>query len=264
MPTNQGDSFGLTPEDERIRLLLEVPTSAEPKVLSVVDIALLKLHQRISAQRRDQCEPYVPASPPRSADIVLYLDLDGVVQHEAVLFHPRRGIYMSPILAPGRMLFEWLPHLEALLEEFPSVALVLSSSWCVHPGYGQTLKRLPSSLSARFIGGTYHSRVHGVDPWTFSEFRQMPRGMQIWADVQRRKPRQWLAIDDDLQGWPVWARDNLVECDGTTGLSNEGVRHELREKLLRCFEALRKGTTFDPRPSSWSCMPVSAGVNKMP
>ena len=39
-----------------------------------------------------QNSPYLPASTPRSADVVLYLDLDGVVHHEKVLWHPRKGI----------------------------------------------------------------------------------------------------------------------------------------------------------------------------
>lgn len=43
----------------------------------------------------DHLMPYMPAPTPRSADLVLYLDLDGVVNHEAVLWHPRRGIHMS-------------------------------------------------------------------------------------------------------------------------------------------------------------------------
>lgn len=244
------DALGFTPmlDERRLRPLLEVQTSTGYKVPSVVDVALLKLRQRLRAQRPDHREPYVPASRPQSADVVLYLDLDGVVQHESVLFHPKRGIYMSPVLAPGRLLFEWVHYLEALLEGFPPVALVLSSSWCVHPGYSKTLKRLPVSLRARFIGGTYHSRVHGVDPWMLADFRQMPRGMQVWEDVQRRKPRQWLALDDDPQGWPEWARDNLIECEGSIGLSSERVRRELQEKLNRCFEALREGNTSDPRP----------------
>lgn len=112
-----------------------------------------------------QISPYLPASTPRSADVVLYLDLDGVVHHEKVLWHPRRGIYMSPYEAAGHSLFEWVPILESVLQPHPAVALVLSSTWCIRPGYSATLKRLPASLRARFIGGTYHRRVHGVDPW---------------------------------------------------------------------------------------------------
>ena len=113
----------------------------------------------------NQNSPYLPASTPRSADVVLYLDLDGVVHHEKVLWHPRKGIYMSPYEAAGHSLFEWIPILESVLEPYPAVALVLSSTWCIRPGYSATLKRLPVSLRARFIGGTYHRRVHGVR-WT--------------------------------------------------------------------------------------------------
>ena len=92
-----------------------------------------------------QNSPYLPASTPRSADVVLYLDLDGVVHHEKVLWHPRKGIYMSPYEAAGHSLFEWVPILESVLEPHPTVALVLSSTWCIRPGYSATLKRLPAS-----------------------------------------------------------------------------------------------------------------------
>lgn len=190
--------------------------------------------------------PYPPGAPGephrlRSTDFVLYLDLDGVVQHEAVLFHPRRGIYMSPAEAPERSLFEWTHFLEVALEPYPEVALVLSSTWCIQPGYGRTLKRLPVSLQSRFIGGTYHRRIHGADPWGQSAFRALSRGMQIWADVQRRQPKQWLALDDDTEGWPAWAQDNLIACDGKTGLSSVRVQVELKEKLRRCHQALAGG-----------------------
>ena len=185
-----------------------------------------------------QNTPYLPASTPRSADVVLYLDLDGVVHHEKVLWHPRKGIYMSPYEAAGHALFEWVPILEAVLEPHPAVALVLSSTWCIRPGYSATLKRLPATLRARFIGGTYHRQVHGVDPWNLSMFRAMPRGLQVQEDALRRKPRQWIALDDDLEDWPESSRQNLVACEGSTGLSSPEVQSELREKLQRCQAAL--------------------------
>lgn len=77
--------------------------------------------------------------------------------------------------------------LEEALAPYPCVALVLSSTWCIRPGYAKTLQRLPEQLRARFIGGTYHKRVHGADPWNLASFRSTPRGIQILADVQRRK-----------------------------------------------------------------------------
>lgn len=194
------------------------------------------------AMSAGQNSPYLHASTPRSADVVLYLDLDGVVHHEKVLWHPRKGIYMSPYEAAGHSLFEWVPILESVLQPHPAVALVLSSTWCIRPGYSATLKRFPATLSARFIGGTYHKRVHGVDPWNLNMFRTTPRGVQVQEDAQRRKPQQWIALDDDLEDWPDSCRQNLVACEGTTGLSNPEVQHELREKLRSCHVALSART----------------------
>ncbi len=194
------------------------------------------------AMSSGQNSPYLHASTPRSADVVLYLDLDGVVHHEKVLWHPRKGIYMSPYEAAGHSLFEWIPILESVLQPHPAVALVLSSTWCIRPGYSATLKRLPATLSARFIGGAYHKRVHGVDPWNLTMFRTTPRGVQVQEDAQRRKPQQWIALDDDLEDWPDSCRQNLVACEGTTGLSNPEVQHELREKLRSCHVALSART----------------------
>ncbi len=176
-----------------------------------------------------------PSRHRRTADVVLYLDLDGVVQHHAVMWQARRGVYMSPDAGPDRTLFEWIPCLEEALAPFPQVGLVLSSSWCVWPGFGKTLKRFPPSLRDRFIGGTYHKRIHGADPWSKSAFKAMSRGQQICADALRRKPQAWLALDDDTADWPEWALDHLVACDGATGLSNPRVQTELRIKLEYAF-----------------------------
>ncbi len=175
--------------------------------------------------------PYVPASKTRSADVVIYLDLDGVVHHESVLFHPKCGVYMSPSIAKARVLFEWASILIDILTPYPNVRLVLSSSWCVRPGYAETLKRLPEALRWRFIGGTFHKRVQGADPWMKETFLRTPRGVQVLEDVKRRKPRHWIALDDDVEGWPVEGLDNLVACDGRTGLSAASVQQTLISRL---------------------------------
>lgn len=175
---------------------------------------------------------------PRFADFVLYLDLDGVVQHEAVQWHPTRGIHMSTSRAPGRALFEWLPHLRDAIKSLPDLALVLSSSWCVRPGYAKTLRRLPEDLRSRFIGGTFHRGAHGLDPHAREVFLQQTRAAQILADVQRRKPRYWLAIDDDTEEWPTEYADRLVVCDGQTGLSATHVQQDLALKLTTGYAVI--------------------------
>jgi hypothetical protein len=145
---------------------------------------------------------------------------------------------MSRLEAPRHALFEWVHHLEKVLKPYPEVALVLSSSWCVYPGFGDTMKRFPVDLRSRFIGGTFHSRVHGRDPWALERFRDLPRGAQVWADVQRRKPLQWLALDDDLAGWPKCAAHRLVACHGSNGISDPRIQLELLTRLAHCHAAL--------------------------
>ena len=189
-----------------------------------------------------------PGSTPKAShavDVVVYLDIDGVVHHEAAMWHARRGIYMSPDAAPGRTLFEWLPILENALAPFPDVKLVLSSTWCIWPGYGATLKRFPEELRQRFIGGTFHKRVHRADPQALADFKSLPRGQQVVNDVFRRRPKAWLALDDDVDRWPEWARGNLVQCDGSTGLSSPAVQAELFAKLERSVSELRGETLWD-------------------
>lgn len=65
-------------------------------------------------------------------------------------------------------------------------------------------------------------------------FRATPQGVQVMDDVLRRKPPQWIALDDDLEGWPDTTRHHVVECHGAAGLSNPEVQRELKERLQRC------------------------------
>lgn len=159
---------------------------------------------------------------------MLYVDVDGVLHHDGVLWDPRRGVHMSEVLAPGHQLFEWAHHLESALEGHPDVALVLSSTWCIRLGYASTLRYLTPSLRSRFIGATYHRKVHGSDPWTKNDFMKTARGVQVCADVSRRRPQFWAALDDDAEGWPDDAVEHLIRCEGSRGLSDDLVLERLQ------------------------------------
>lgn len=162
---------------------------------------------------------------------LLYLDLDGVVHHEAVYIGTKRGIFIKQDEAPGRVLFEWIPILVEILRPYPDVKLVLSSSWCRRPGYGRTLKRMPEELRQRFVGGTFHRHHHGSDPLTSLLFQSLPRGQQILNDVNRRQPSDWIALDDDDEDWPTAYRHHLVHCNGALGLSDPDTQAALTRRL---------------------------------
>ncbi|MDO8903228.1 HAD domain-containing protein [Hydrogenophaga sp.] len=155
-------------------------------------------------------------------DVVLYLDYDGVLHHEDVWWHPRRGAY---IRTPGYALFEHMPLLEAALEPFPDVRIVLSTSWVRVRRFSRSVKRLSPALRERVIGATFHTRMNE------KAFTDLPRGVQILGDVSRRQPRHWVALDDDAEGWPEAYRSDLIHTDEVLGISAPGTIQELRKRL---------------------------------
>jgi len=165
---------------------------------------------------------------------VLYLDFDGVLHHDAVYRNLRRGIYVSQSEAPGRTLFEWVQPLVDALAPYPDVRIVLSTTWVRSLRYSRALERLPATLQARAIGSTYHSRVH--DPrLTLGSHAQYTRlrGEEVMADVARRRPDRWIAVDDTDEGWPDEARRHLGLCHSDRGLGDA----DTRDRLVAALES---------------------------
>lgn len=159
-----------------------------------------------------------------TGQIVLYLDYDGVLHHENCLWHPKRGAYLH---APERYtLFQHAPLLEQMLAPYPTVQIVLSTSWVLRYGCTGAAKRLPQGLRRRVIGATFHKR-HMYLPF----FRETPRGQQVWEDVQRRKPKGWLALDDNGEGWPAEHAHRHVLTQMYEGISEPSVKTEIEQKL---------------------------------
>lgn len=152
-----------------------------------------------------------------------YLDYDGVTHVDSVYWSPDRGIHIT---RPGYALFEWTPILEQLLVPYPNVKIVLSTSWVRLRGLEFAKAQLPPALRARVTGATFNNRVVQK-----LEFDLMPRGLQVYSDVQRRAPLEWFAIDNDDRGWPVHCRDHLIKTEDNIGLSSLDVQRAIREKL---------------------------------
>lgn len=164
--------------------------------------------------------------PPKGrGGCVLYLDFDGVLHHQNVLWHPKRGAYLH---APaGYTLFQHAQLLAGLLKPFPDVQIVLSTSWALQYGVTGAAKRLPEALRARVVGGTFHSRHMRRQEFQFEK----SRGLQVYEDVQRRRPRDWLALDDTNEGWPPEAVGHFIQTDENEGISAPHVLTEIKKKL---------------------------------
>ena len=159
-----------------------------------------------------------------SRDLILYLDYDGVLHHANVEVVPGS---IPHIAAPARYtLFQHAPMLEKLLQPYPDVQIVLSTTWAYRYGVELAAARLPPSLRSRVVGSTFSASLKYLDA-----FACMPRGVQVVEDAKNRKPGDWLAVDDDAEDWPKEHRHRLVKTHMHEGISPPGVQRKLAKKL---------------------------------
>lgn len=162
-----------------------------------------------------------------------YLDFDGVLHHDNVARGARRTARM---VESGRVLFEWASVLVDELQPYPSVTIVLSTSWVRVLGYARTRAYLPAALRERVVGATFHRREHGATRDLRELWAQSARGVQIARDVERRRPLRWFAIDDAVKEFLPHQQEWLVPCDSSKGLGAPEARQRLREMLRKVHE----------------------------
>lgn len=118
--------------------------------------------------------------------LVLYLDFDGVLHHENVLWHSKVGPYLS---APDEYkLFMHVDRHTELLEPHRNVQIVLSTSWSVRYECTKAAKNLHPSLRARVIGGTHHKRMDQRD------FFNQSCCEQVWRTCTGANQRRGLRL----------------------------------------------------------------------
>lgn len=167
---------------------------------------------------------------------VLYLSFDGTLHNESVYWDTRRNL---PFLraAAEYTLFQHAALLDGMMAPYPDIAIVLSTSWVRRCGIRKAAKELPPGLRSRVIGSTY-------DPNVPNDSNAYPlRGKEVAADVERRRPARWLALDDDFFGWPDWASSHLLLTDPNEGINLPELQDELRRRLAQLAGAC-------PRPSA--------------
>jgi hypothetical protein len=148
-----------------------------------------------------------------ASEAVLYLDFDGTLHNEAV--HWDMGRKQPFLRAPARYtLFQHAALLDQMLAPYPGIAIVLSTSWVRFYGVRKAAKELPTGLRSRVI-------------------LYLPRGEQVAADAERRRPARWLALDDDPIGWRDTALPHLLLTDPYEGISLPALQEELRRRLAQ-------------------------------
>ena len=112
----------------------------------------------------------------------------------------------------------WAPLLQQVFVAQPEVQIVLSTSWARWLSFTRARRALPVPLQPRVIGATWHSAMgrSALPCW----WDDSSRYQQIRRWVNRCPAAQWLAVDDDDEGWPPAERHHLVKTDGMAGLGD--------------------------------------------
>ena len=155
--------------------------------------------------------------------MILFLDFDGVLHPDAV--YRLRG---RPVLREQGELFMWSGLLLDVLASRPDVRIVLSTSWAREFGFSRARRYLPPALHSRVIGATWHSAMlHDDDYRPGNWWEQATRYEQIKRWASRAAVQEWIAIDDQPEGWPDAERGRLVATDSNFGLSAPSSRIRL-------------------------------------
>jgi hypothetical protein len=131
--------------------------------------------------------------------LILFLDFDGVLHAEPS--------------ARNRM-FEHAGRLARVVEAYPEVAVVLSTSWRTNHAFVDLLLPLPRVLRSRVLGVT---PIFGdfTPHAPLSPYRRHAECDQ-WLRAHQLSDSPWLALDD-RPGWFAPYCENLIECDPTRG-----------------------------------------------
>ena len=197
---------------------------------------------------------------------ILFLDFDGVL-HADDVYRSKSGI----ALKSGGTLFEHAAILVAAIEHFsdnfseqkstqkntqknephPNVEIVLSTSWVRELGFKRAKKYLPPSLQSRVTGATYHSSFElddGLVPQT--PWRLLNRYEQIARHVLKHNIKDWLAVDNDNEGWPEMLAHRLVHTDDDLGLGELAAQQRLMLVLANFSEQKNTATDNNKEPES--------------
>jgi len=161
--------------------------------------------------------------------MILFLDFDGVLHPDAAFLVKGR-----PTLKSEGELFMWAPLLIDVLVDFPEVQVVLSTSWARELSFSRACRWLPDELRGRVIGATWHSAMsfkrdgfRSLSNW----WDEATRYQQIKRYVGRAGLVDWVAVDDQPEGWGVDDLDKLVQTNSDTGLSDPSMLALLAARL---------------------------------
>ncbi|WP_316150580.1 HAD domain-containing protein [Cupriavidus sp. BIC8F] len=152
---------------------------------------------------------------------ILFLAYDGCLHPDGV--HHVNG--EPEIRVQGHVLFEYAELLARLLEPYPELRIVLTTSWARVYGLEGAQAFLPAALQNRVVGTTYEFAGDMADWAELSEFDKVMRYVEACG------VRTWLALHCEKYGWPEAFKRFGVWLYKGHGLGDDRAIKELTEKL---------------------------------
>ncbi|OWQ46631.1 hypothetical protein CDL60_14315 [Roseateles noduli] len=180
------------------------------------------------------------AWPPQDAPpLVLYLGVGGVLQPSRSTYSL---VYGRDPFEDGHSPYECAPLLDELLRGWPAVRIVLTSVRPWRHGLPAVLEALGPGLAHRVIGYAFEDLTtkarFGKSQRHISEMEywRMSRASIVDKHLQWLRPRAWLAVDDEDDGWTDGERAcHVVLTPPLTGLLDAGAQAKLHGLLVHQF-----------------------------
>jgi hypothetical protein len=159
----------------------------------------------------------------------LFVDYDGTL-HSGRTSLGADGV---ATLDSGRPLFEYAPLLVELLRPYPSVEIVLTTSWLESMTKEKVISFLPTELSRRVVDTTRGRKARLSYVLSGAGRTDIITDYAVGNGLQH-----WLAIDDSVYGAYHFGREpgelvrNFVLLDSNRGISDEAAQLRIREWLV--------------------------------
>jgi len=178
----------------------------------------------------------------------LFVDYDGTLHGGHALIDMNGQITLDS----GRPLFEFAPLLVEMLEPYPSVEIVLTTSWLQRMPTETVISYLPPELARRVVDTT-----KSIKPRLSFVLNGSERTYVIASYAYGHSLKNWLAIDDTVYGAADFGRKpgellkHFLLLDSTRGISAEYAQQRIREWLVDVHRQSKPTDVQDLEDQLW-------------
>ncbi|WP_244283855.1 HAD domain-containing protein [Paraburkholderia caballeronis] len=206
-----------------LAMLIMSKTDAEDALQAIGHtVNWLEITAKQSATRTTGTKP-VPI--PERTTPTLFVDYDGTLHAGHAYIDDEAQLTLDS----GRPLFEFAPILTEILQPYPTVEIVLTTSWLQRLPTERVIAYLPPDLARRVVDTTRDMKPR------FSYLQSGSGRTDVIASYAQGKGlRNWMALDDSVFDAHIFGRElisNFVLLDSALGISDEKALERLRRWL---------------------------------